>query len=477
MAVFENKDLYPTPNEVINLMGLNAFSKVVLEPQAGFGNIVDWLLKNGAKEVLTCEIEKDLQISLQSKSTFIGADFLAVKPEQISHVELIVMNPPFSNAEEHIIHAFKIAPNGCKIVSLCNYETIYKKIRYRELAALIRDNGSTKDLGQCFENAERRTDVTIGLVTLNKSLIDSNGFDTSGFFMDDDEEHQENGIMSYNSVRAVVNNYIGCIKGFEEIKKVQDNLNFNLSSMGVGSIAFKMGRTNRGNDEMTTVEQFAKELQYQSWKRIFADMGMEKYVTSEVMKKINTFINEQIKVPFTMKNVYHMLDVIFQTREETFKQSLEEAIDNFTKHTHENRYGVEGWKTNMGHMLNKKFICEYVCDSEWGYNRVKYDTYNVRKLNDLTKVLCNLNNANYGNLLTTFDENGKIEGLQLSGDIHNMNNKEENMDTNTWYDYGFFDVKFFKKGTAHLKFKDEKVWHRLNQAYAKIKGFTLPDAM
>ena len=39
-----------------------------------------------------------------------NADFLTVKSEQISHIDFIVMNPPFSNADKHILHAYEIAP-------------------------------------------------------------------------------------------------------------------------------------------------------------------------------------------------------------------------------------------------------------------------------------------------------------------------------------------------------------------------------
>ena len=46
---------------------------------------------------------------------------------------------------------------------------------------------------------------------------------------------------------------------------------------------------------------------------------------------------------------------------------------------------------------------------------------------------------------------------------------------NTWYDWGFFEFKLYKKGTGHFKFKDEKVWEILNRTYAKIKGQVLPE--
>jgi hypothetical protein len=76
---------------------------------------------------------------------------------------MIIMNPPFSNADKHIIHAWEIAPEGCEIVSLCNYETIAKEYRYEKLGRLIKTYGNSYNLGDCFTQAERKTGVEIGL--------------------------------------------------------------------------------------------------------------------------------------------------------------------------------------------------------------------------------------------------------------------------------------------------------------------------
>lgn len=58
-----NKDFYPTPPEIIDYMlsGLDIQDRVILEPSAGKGNIVDALKTFGAKQVLTFEMEPDLQ--------------------------------------------------------------------------------------------------------------------------------------------------------------------------------------------------------------------------------------------------------------------------------------------------------------------------------------------------------------------------------------------------------------------------------
>lgn len=50
----ENVDFYPTPDDVINTMmlGEDILGKTVLEPSAGSGNIVRWLKRNGARNVI-----------------------------------------------------------------------------------------------------------------------------------------------------------------------------------------------------------------------------------------------------------------------------------------------------------------------------------------------------------------------------------------------------------------------------------------
>ena len=39
----------------------------------------------------------------------------------------------------------------------------------------------------------------------------------------------------------------------------------------------------------------------------------------------------------------------------------------------------------------------------------------------------------------------------------------------------YFEIRFFKKGTLHLIFKDEFLWQEFNYRAAKYKGFPLPE--
>ena len=94
----DNPDFYPTPNAVIEqmMMGEDFIGKTILEPSAGKGNIVDWLKKNGAGEVIACENDPNIRKLLDGKCELIANDFLTVTPDMVSHVQHIVMNPPFS---------------------------------------------------------------------------------------------------------------------------------------------------------------------------------------------------------------------------------------------------------------------------------------------------------------------------------------------------------------------------------------------
>lgn len=454
-----NKDFYPTPLNVLHLMGIDCDNKIILEPSAGKGDIIDYLKQNGAKEVLSCENNEDLAKIVKTKSTFIANDFLIVTADKISHINAIVMNPPFSSDVEHILHAYDIAPEGCEIISLCNYNSLYNDYssKIRQLISLIRDFGTSEELGQVFKDSERKTGVNVGLVKLYKPGISDNNF--SGFFMEEEETGTgENGIMPYNNIRDIVCRYVGAVKCFDEHLIVNEKMNRLTDLFKVGQFGFTIGYDNI----VTSKDQFAKELQKKAWQHLFSLMNLDKYVTSGVMRDINKFVETQSKIPFTMKNIYKMFEIIIGTREQTFNRSLVEVVDSFTKHTHENRYNVEGWKTNSGYMLNKKFIVDYIVKPGWasqgGALKLIYSS-NADKFKDLIKVLCGLGGYNYNNFTTldTFFSNIKVM-------------------PNEWHPWAFFEIKGFKKGTLHVKFQNEKDWQLINKAYAKIKGQVLPES-
>lgn len=177
-----------------------------------------------------------------------------------------------------------------------------------------------------------------------------------------------------------------------------------------------------------------------------------------------------------MKNIYRMAEIIYGTSDQIMKDALVEAIDNLTAHTHENRYEVEGWKTNKGHLLGKKFIANGLRNT-WSGLEVGWGSRIDDNLSDLVKVLCNLT-------ATDFDSINKpchwIEKDMSTNQWYNVKRKvkngvNENGENLFALESIFFEFKFFKKGSIHIKFLDDKLWEILNRKYAEIKGNDLPE--
>lgn len=458
-----NPDFYPTPPEVAAEMldPLDLRGKTVLEPSAGKGDLARECIARGAHEVLWCETETELRRIIHGGKRLyqLCADFMQVQAENVSHIDLIVMNPPFSADERHILHAWEIAPPGCEIVALCNWNTVeghYRGLQL-QLAKLVEAYGSKECLGECFADAERPTRVSVGLVRLTKPGQRVSGDDEfDGFFIGPDElEAQGQGLIPYRRSRDIVNRYVEACRIYDE----QVAAGVRLQGVLDGFFGKELGLQVTMEGAPVARNRFRKELQKAAWKHVFAEFLPAQMATSQLAKDINAFVEEQSRIPFTERNIYRMLQIVAGTQEQRVDRAVEEAIDSLTKHTAENRYGVEGWVTNSGYMLNRRFIRAYMAEPSFSDpSMVRVKTYGSQsdEIRDLIKAICFLTGR-------PFEEVAQPErGDNLYTPGH-------------WYDWGFFRFRPYKKGTVHFEFKDEDVWAAVNARYARIKGQVLPE--
>jgi hypothetical protein len=460
-----NPDFYPTPEVVAATMldPIDLRGRTVLEPSAGSGNLVQACLERGAAEVLWCETEPQLQAILTSITgampTHRYGDFLQVHPADVSHIDAIVMNPPFSADEAHILHAWAIAPPGCEIVALCNWNSIsghYRGLQLR-LAKLIDAYGSKEALGECFADAERPTRVSVGLVRLTKPGTKPGSDEFDGFFLGpDDIEAQGEGIIPYRRSRDIVQRYIEACRIYDE----QVEAGVRLRNVLDGFFGKDLGLQVTIEGQAVTRNRFRKDLQKQAWQHVCNEFLPERMATSQLAKDINRFVEDQTKIPFTERNIYRMLQIVAGTQEQRVDRAVEEAIDSLTMFTKENRYGVEGWATNSGYMLNQRFIRPSMAELAYSnQSKVRLQTYGGQwdEIQDLIKALC-------------FITGRAIEEVRTPERIG-----ENQYWPGDWYDWGFFLFRPYKKGTVHFEFKDREVWAALNARYARIKGQVLPE--
>lgn len=463
-------DFYPTPIEVIDRMleFSDVVGKVILEPSAGKGNIVDYLNNAGAKEVLVCEQEPNLKSILSDKKCrFLKDNFLEVSSVEVSHIDMIVMNPPFSKQEDHILHAYEIAPDGCEIISLCNYKSDlysdynpYRTEKNQKILDLIEKYGNIEDFGDCFSNAERKTNVRVGCIKIYKPKSEkSKEFDDYFDYSQEDDEKIPNvqeGLITYDFVKDTVNTYVEACKQFESVKYKNDTIN-NLIHKFTNEYEY-------GNNEIAvlfkvtmTYETFKKELQKKAWRWVLAKFNLNKYLTEKAKQQINRFVEKQVNVPFTVKNIYKMVDVIIGTHASRMDQTLVDAFDMICSFSDENTTAGPKWKTNSNYQINKKFIIDGGFKDWYDRGHPDYNSHYVNKVEDVIKALCYLTGRNYSDYLPFYRT---VKDYRFGDGWVNL--------------IPFFEVQFFKKGTAHFKFKDEKVLELFNRRVAEIKGWALP---
>jgi len=520
-----NKDFYPTPPEVIDQLidGLEMKDKVLLDPESGKADILILAKELGAR-VLGCEINDELYKISNSHAEMIGRDFLKLGKEDVSHIDYIVMNPPFSADIKHIIHAISIAPDGCKIRALCNDDTLQlDQFKPRKLRSLIEEMGSSVNIGNPFTTAERKTKVNVSLIKIDIPEKEQEDWNQYFEFSEEELEQQEEGLMTHDIITEIVGRYVQSLKMYKKVDNLSSDINNMMSSINNFSISFgctMRDEERRGETIHLGYETFKTKLQKSAWKTIFNNLNMDKYMTETLKEKINKFVEQQSQELFSRRNIYNMLHFINSTNTNRMDEVLIEVFDLMTKHHHENRFHVEGWKTNSHYMINKKMIIPYMMQKSFS-GGMGIDYRNAKKIDDLTKALCYITGINYDNIqglehwLTRtkiedpehYRTNDSVRNRAKSRYKHYSTHWEyqekfnkkwkdesqfvehyielevERMGDNhvrefgKWYEWGFFEVKGFKKGTMHLKFKDDEIWKMFNKKVADIKGFVLPEAL
>lgn len=151
-----------------------------MEPSAGKGDLAELYIKFANKNrrygsnfdmdsVDMIEHDANLIALLRGKNyRVIGDDFLTFHSHK--HYDLIIMNPPFSNGDEHLLKALELQADGGQIVCLLNAETIRNPYtnRRKVLKQKLAEYGAKIEfVRDAFKHAQRRTDVEVAIVYVN----------------------------------------------------------------------------------------------------------------------------------------------------------------------------------------------------------------------------------------------------------------------------------------------------------------------
>lgn len=474
-----NKDFYPTPRAIVEKMVLPYVGRLspnklrILDPSAGKGNILDWLADYGVpvSSLYAVEIEPELQATLQGKGyRIIGEDFLTFKTHL--RFSLIAMNPPYSQGVKHLLQAWDVSQGG-DIVSLLNAESInnpYTKERQR-LAKLIADHGEVEHIGQVFMDAERKTNVDSVIVRLKKpSRVTDEDFLFHGM---EEGAHRLDGFEGFGEVaqrdliRSYVTSFEQGIQAKKEAMKALHKLNYYVKDFYCPN----MLATRRPPEILPTLssrpakefEEWVTEFTANAWRTVLHKTNLRKYLTSGVRRKFEERLELQTSMAFTESNIRIALEAMRQNATELVMNSIDEVFMKLTEHHHENRQQVEGWKTNQAWYVSDRFILPGVVEEAFnGDLKMKYSSYASDIIEDLERCLAFLSGTDRSNENEVF--------VPVSQAINKAGSAKQKTASST-----FFDLKFYKKGTAHFRWKSEWLRAEFNYVAAQRRGFPLPE--
>lgn len=466
-----NKNYFHTPNEVIKMMidpikGELAKANI-LEPSAGMGAICDYIKLSGANKtkIFCCEVDENMSATLKGKGyKVLHGDFLNYSGAM--NFDLILMNPPFDRGADHLLKAWEVMRHG-KIVCLLNEETInnpYSESR-RYLSDIIAENGSVEFIGSAFDDAARKTSVGVALVRLEKvSEASSTTFAGSKTQMVEDIElSSETGEMERaDFISALVRSYSMAVAGTERLFRAMNDFSLYTSAFVRDSDAKKLCasffETSSRDGYGAAHNEFVMALQRHAWNTVFDKSRVSGMMTTKVREKFEKWREEMGGSDLNRENISMLFDAIMQQNSAISYECVLEAFEKITQYSEKNRSPFR-WKTNSAYMVADKFILPNVLDnSSYSGLSLHYGRWGRELLDDIDRALCMVSGKNFADISTTANA--------ISKWCRDKMLPEESE---------FFTFKCFFKGSAHFKFKDEKIRMEFNRRACEKKGWQLPE--
>lgn len=527
----EGSEFYPTPKALIERMldGIDLYMVgTILEPSAGKGDILRQVAietsKHSHKIDVDC-IERDVDLRQILKYNFSSdrkrsvcrrkneiensrrydrelqcwiystdsdrEEYLNLKAEEdtffdngikIVHddfltfrtfkkYDLILMNPPFSVGDKHLLKALDIQKDGGKIVCLLNAETIrnpYTEIRKELVRLLDFYDADIEYIEDAFRNAERTASVDVALIKVDIPYVakESEIFNRMKEAEQVKEFSDECTELEVNDfIKATINRFNAEVRAGIELIKIYTSLAPHIKC-GFGEnnapILRLVSGYERSYEDCVSVNTFLKEVRAKYWQELLCNPKFVGKLTTKVQEEYHKKVDTLSGYDFSEYNIKTLLAELNAQVKSGIENEIEVMFDRLTeKHSYypefsKNRHYYNGWKTNQAYKIDKKVIipCCGVFSSWSG----RFDEYRaVEVLQDIERIL----NFFDGNMTAEVDLHDTIRDYTNNGITKNIRLK-------------FFDVTFYKKGTAHITFRCPELIDRFNIYVAKGKKWLPP---
>lgn len=488
---FDNSGFYPTPSKLaakmLSCVDWNGVFSI-LEPSAGKGDLADAVSAfarnyrnsrrisfNENDTYIDCiERDSDLAALLRGKGLHVvHDDFLTFR--SFKQYDLCIMNPPFDNGDEHLLHALSLMERGGQIVCLLNAETIrnpYTNRRKVLVQNLREHNARIEFIENAFRHAQRPTDVEIALVYMNIPRKEN----TSDILSSLRRASEKSAPSSEQATDLASADWLqNMIDGFEFEAKLGEKLINEFAALrpffDSGDtyekplLSLEVGTRNTGNNA-TKLNAYLFGLRAKYWSNLLRRPELTDKMTSAMQQDYYGKVNSLSEYDFSRYNIETVMREIAHQLSRGVEDSILDLFERFSaKHSWypecaNNIHYYNGWATNKAHKVGMKVIIPSngCCAESW--TREKLDSYRVNSLiSDLERAMNYLDRGETA-FHTPIDRAVRIANAA---------------DTNK-ADFTYFTCTFYKKGTCHIKFKPEasRIIDRLNIFAGQKKNWLPP---
>lgn len=487
LKITGSEDYYPTPESLLEKIteGIDwPEAYYVLEPSAGRGNICDFLRKkadslkwstyhrNLEMDIDCIEIEPEFRAILKDKGfRVVHDDFLTY--HTYKHYDLIIMNPPFSVGARHLLKAIEIQQtSGGAIICLLNAETLrnpYSNERKNLLQKLEQYGAEIKYYEKAFSIAENPTDVEGACV---KVIVPEPERKTTIFETLREKDYEEYEKKAQNSelaesdlVSAFVAQYNREIEWglrlYDELRELREK---SLDSDCNLTIRVQKDKYEHNPDDFS-VNGYVRAVRKKYWDKFFREPRFIGRLTSNLLNEYRSQVNTFCEYDFSYWNIKTVQEELAHRLIKGVEDCILDLFDELSarhswdKDMQNNIHYYNGWQTNCAWKINRRVIipmydvfywCKYYDPPCWEYHPEQAR----QKLEDIEKAL-------------NYLDNGETDGVNMQSFL--LQAKEKWQTSNIRLKY--FTVTFYKKGTCHLTFTNERLLKKLNIFGSQRKGW------
>ncbi len=531
----DNKNFYPTPPEIAAKMLVKVDmrkAEYILEPSAGKGDLVDFIkeyiyilgedyfLREFCREhkvnkstleareeaarltikymgqynheiyktdIECVEIDENLKHILRGKSYRVeGGDFLKFHTEK--RYDVIFMNPPFENGEEHLLKAIELQKRfGGEIVCLLNAETIknpFSNTRKELVKKLNWYGAEIEYVSDGFKTAERKTGVEVAIIYLDvpdetekRSVLLEKLQTAEKIDLEIPPEYQQ--LVTTDIIQAAVIQYRTEVQAGKKIiyeyEAVRPLLNTRITidddasryekEFAVKPILQLVCGNSSSEHSYKPIDfnKYLKEVRYKYWYELLHKPAFLGDLTSNLKNEYFEKIGKLSECEFNIPNICQVKIDILQNMVRGVEDKILELFNKFTyEHSCEcegNVHYFSGWKTNRAFKINKKVIIPWmkVWSDIWKKFEYRYETSGF--LYDIEKTL-------------KFLDDKKYEGVKR--DLSHWLDYYERVQQSKNMEFNYFNVNAYKKGTIHITFTNEELLKKLNIYGCQRKGWLPP---